>query len=226
MGSRIALGLAVTLAALAATATSANAAAMIMPSPTCCTFEAGPWIQDQGETSILDNTATTSPHDIQATATGPDGNPLFRSEVDVGGGTEPVDGTQYLAAGTYPFFCTIHGPSMKGDLTVTSNGTPARRPSVKVSFVKQKLKQVRKSGVRVKLTAPTASKGVTVVAKKGKVRIGAKRGLAFKAGQTRTVTIPLTKAGRKAISKGKVIKIAVQATVPYGKPSNATRKLR
>ena len=71
-----------------------------------------------------------------------------------------------------------------------------------------------------------ASSGVAVAARKGGALLGIKRGLNFTAGQSRTLTIPLTKAGRKAISKGKVIKVSVKATVEFGKPSNANRKIR
>lgn len=226
-GSRIATGLAVLAAALGFTVTSASAApAMILPDPTCCTFESGPFIQDMGDISIIDNSGTTAPHDVRSTQRGPDGRFLFESVVALGGGSNPVTGTQYLTTGTYPFYCTIHGPSMSGELEVSASGKAVPRPSVKVSFVNQRLKQVRKRGVKVKLRATTASKGVTVTAKKGKVLLGSKGKLSFSAGQTRTITLPLTGKGRKAIRKGKVVKISLRATVNYGKPSNATRKVR
>lgn len=226
IGSRIALGLAVAIAAWGAAAAAANAAAMVLPSPTCCTFEAGPWVQDQGEVSILDNSATEAPHDLTSNQTGPDGRPLFQAEAALGGQSKQVNGSQYLAAGTYPFYCQIHGPSMNGELVVTAAGNPVRRPSVKVLLVKQSRKQVRKAGIRVKVKARTSSKGVTVTARKGRALLGVKRGLGFKAGQARTFRIPLSKSGRKAVSKGKVVKISIQATVAFGKPSKANLKLR
>ena len=225
-GSRIALGLAVALTAFGAMVTSANAAAIILPSPDCCTFEAGPFEQAQGEIAILDNSATTAPHDVRSTQNGPDGGFLFQSAAIAGGDTAPVTGSQYLTAGTYPFYCTIHGPSMSGELTVNSSGTAVKRPAVKVSILRQRLKRVRKSGIKVRLKATAAAKGVTVIARKGKKVLGTKRKLNFKAGQARIVTIRLTKAGRKAIRRGKAVKVSVQAKVPYGKPSKSTRKLR
>lgn len=227
MGSRIALGLAVSVAAFGTWVGTANAGATIVADPTEFTFLPGPYVQDLGEIAIFDNSQSASYHDVTATRNGPDGRVLFGSEMIPGGETTEVAGTQYLTAGTYPFFCTLHGDGMRGDLVVDgSKGKVVPRPSVKVSFVAQKLKKVRKSGVRIKLKGLTASKPVMVTATKGKVIVGVKRGLKLSAGQTKTFTLPLTKAGRKAIKKGKVVQIKLKATVPYGKPSSATRKLR
>jgi len=224
---RIALGLAVGLMALGAWTGTANAGVSIIPSPTCCTFEAGPFVQGLGEVATFDNTGTTAPHDVESTQKGPDGQPLFAAEGTLGGSTSPVIGTQYLAAGSYPFYCTIHGPSMKGVLTIDGgSGTVVPRPSVKVGFVAQKLKQVRRSGVKVKITAVTAAKGIAVKATKGKLVLGSKGGLSLKAGQSKTLTLPLTKAGRNALKKPKVVQIKLKATVAFGKPATASRRVR
>lgn len=227
IGSRIALGLAAAVAVFGVMAGSANAAATIQSDPTAYKFLPGPYVQGLGEEAIFDNSASRSYHDIRANQLGPDGNPLFYADAAPGGTIKVVKGTEYLESGTYPFYCVLHGASMSGELTIDgSTGTIVARPTVKVSFAKQKLKQVRKSGVRVKVKAVTTAKNVTLNAYKGKAGLGMKQHLNFKAGQSKTVTIPLSKAGRKAIRKGKSAKIKVKASVLFGKPSTATRKVK
>jgi plastocyanin len=226
IGSRIALGLAAAVAVFGVMAGSANAAATIQSDPTAYKFLPGPYVQGLGEEAIFDNSASTSYHDIRANQLGPDGNPLFYADAAPGGTVKVVKGTEYLKAGTYPFYCVLHGTSMSGELTIDSTGTIVSRPTVKVSFVKQKLKQVRKSGIRIKVKAVTAAKNVILNAYKGKAGLGMKQHLNFKAGQTKTVTIPLSKAGRKAIKKGKSVKIKVKSSVLFGKPSIVTRKVK
>ncbi len=229
MGSKISLGLVAALTACAVMAGSANAAATIQssPNPGDYTFLPGPYVQGLGESASFDNSASLTYHDVTANQNGPDGEPLFYAPVIAGGQTEIVQGTEYLKPGSYPFYCTLHGPSMSGVLEIDgSEGKAVPRPSVKVSLPARKLKQIRKSGVKVKVKASTASRNVTLVVTKGKVRLGVKKKLNFRAGQTKTVTIRLTKAGRKAVRKGKAVKIKVKASVAFGKPSTATRKFR
>lgn len=224
---RIALGLLAALASFGLIASSATAGTTIQSDPNAYDYLPGPFIQDLGETAIFDNSQSSALHDVTTTTRGPDGGPLFYSDLIPGGQTTPVKGTEYLAAGTYSFYCTIHGSAMSGELLIDgSKGTVVPRPSVKASILNQTLKKVRKTGVRVKVTASTASSGVAVAARKGGALLGTKRGLNFTAGQSRTVIIPLTKAGKKAISKGKIVKITVKATVEFGKPSTANRKVR
>lgn len=228
MGSRIALGLALLVAGLGAMVGTANAGTTIRSSSTCCTFDAGPYVQDLGDIATFDNSQSTSPHDVVAKQKGPDGKPLFAAAAVLGGQSSTVYGTQYLDAGTYGFYCTIHGPSMSGELIVDpGKGTVVPRPSVKVSVLAQKLGQVKKSGVKVKIQAVTASKNVTVTASLGKVKLGSKGGTTLAAGQSKPLTIPLSKAGRKAISKvKKSVQISVKATLPFGKPATANRRVR
>ena len=56
-------------------------------------------------------------HDVTSTARDTEGNAVFKSTT-VGLGTKvAVNGVETLAAGTYPFYCSVH-PNMQGNLTV------------------------------------------------------------------------------------------------------------
>lgn len=220
------MGLATCVAAAFAMCGSAGAVTTVVADPTCCTYSGSPFVQGLGEVATFQNAAEVTPHDATSTQRGPDGKALFYSPIISGGESAPIAGTQYLGPGTYPFYCTLHGAAMSGELVIEDTGTVVPRPSVKVTIVAQKLKALRRGGVKVKLTARTASRGISVVATKGKVRLGARSKINLGAGRSRTFRLPLTKAGRKAVAKGRSVKVKVKATVPFGKPSTATRKVR
>ena len=139
-------------------AASASAAEPITASADCCTFTAPSYTQAAGETSTFINPVdATTFHNAVANDLGPDKKPLFASGTEPAGGSSPVQGTQYLAPGTYGFYCTIHGSAMDGELVVDSSGTAVPRPSVKLSVLNQKLKAVRNQGkLKVKVTGTTA----------------------------------------------------------------------
>jgi glucose/arabinose dehydrogenase/plastocyanin len=75
-----------------------------------------------GETFVAQGTGLTFAntdavlHDITASDTGSNGQPLFKSRTILTG-TAPVDGVQNLAPNTYPYYCTVH-PEMFGLVTV------------------------------------------------------------------------------------------------------------
>jgi plastocyanin len=221
--------LVVAAALLAFGGSDAWAADTIEADPVCCTFAPGPYFQDLGETPDFNNPADSdAPHNVTATKKGPDGGPLFRSASIAAGSTVPVKGTEYLSAGTYGFYCTIHGPSMSGTLTVEGGkGQVVARPQIKVTIPKQSLKKVRKSGrLKVKVKAGTRSSGIALKAKKGSKVLAKSSGLKLSAGAARTVKLKLKSSGRKAIRKGKKVKVAVKGSVAFGKPSSAKRTLR
>lgn len=194
----------------------------------CCTFTAGPFSQGQGETANflnLDQGGATSFHNVTATKSGPDGEPLFYSETVPGSGSSPVDGTQFLGAGAYPFFCSLHS-GMTGTLEVTATGAPVKRPGVKPAFPAQKLKQVRKSGkVKLKLTPIAPSAGVTLEVNAGGRLVGLMEAVKL-AKSPKTVSVKIFKGARKAIRKGKKVKFSVTVQVPFGKTARANRALR
>ena len=220
--------LAIAIVGLLAAASPASAADTITADVECCTFAPGPYFQDLGEIPLFENPPDANPHNVTSTATGPDGGELFRSKTIGAGDTTPVAGTQYLEAGTYPFYCTLHGPSMSGELIVEDGkGAVVPRPSVKVSIPSQRLKKVRRSGrIKVKVRAVTASSGIAVTVKRGNKVIASASKVSLQAGASRVLKLKLTRKGRKAIRKGRKVSLTTKATVAFGKPSKAKRSLR
>jgi plastocyanin len=214
---------------LAGGTVSANAADPIVAADACCSFAPGPYSQFLGDIPIFENPSTAdAPHNVTSTAKGPDGGPLFRSRTIAAGDTAPVAGAQYLEGGAYPFFCTLHGPSMSGTLTVDGDtGTFFPRPAIRVWIPSQRLRSVRRSGkLKVRVRAAAASAGIRIVSKRGKLVIGSASNISLAAGKTSTVTVRLSRAGRKAISRGRRQAVSIRGTVAFGSPSAARKVLR
>ncbi len=180
------------------------------------TFDAAAYPHDGGTVAQL--TVTGSNHNATANANGPDGKALFRSNT-ITGGTTPVNGTQYLSAGSYPFICTIH-PSMQATLNVTGTGLP--RPTVDLVVTSRKLsKVVRKGKLAVKATT-TGSPEVALSAALGKRPIA---GGNLPAGAT-TAVLKLNKAGRQALADKEKATIKVTGTIDFGAADTAKAKLK
>ena len=184
------------------------------------TYSAGLYSTDQGELSSLQ--VTGSSHNVTARQTGPDGKPLFRSPT-ISGGTTAIQGTQFLSAGSYQFFCTVHPTTMSGTLNVSSNGTPQARPSATLKLVTKKLARASK-GLSVAITSSAKVEGGELVAKLGKTTIGTATNLAWFAGQ-QFQTIRLTKAGKSKLRGKSKAQVTVTATVPFGSPATVKGKL-
>ena len=155
------------------------------------------------------------------------GKPLFRSRTVGRGKTVPIEGMQYLPAGTYKFICSIHPDSMKGSFVISNKGTPVARPKIKVSIPAQTLNKVRGSGkLKVKVNAVTKSTGISIQARKGIKVIGKMSGLTLPAGATRTVKVALTARGRKALQGVGSAAVSATGSVPFGLPAAGRRTLR
>jgi plastocyanin len=163
-----------------------------------------------------------APHDVTATTNGPDGKALFRSAT-ISSGSTPVNGTQFLGPGPYPFFCTVHGPSMSGTLIVGA-GTPQARPSVALQVLDKKLAEVvKKKQLRVQVTT-TGSGKAPVSAFLGKKEV-ATAGEVTAPG-TKVLKLKLTAKGRNAIKKKAKVTLTVKSSIAFGKPATATAKLK
>lgn len=179
---------------------------------------------DRGTTATFDNqdlSATT--HDVTAFDTGGAKNlPLFRSAQISGGQTAPVNGTASLGAGTYRFFCTVHPTQMTGQLVVT----PSASPTVAVTVLSRKLGPVAKSGkLKVKIRGLLATNTVPLTARVGKKKLGSARVTDLGAGSSRTLKLPLSRAGKGFLSRRGSAKVKVTATPPGDQPVSAAQRL-
>src|SRR5215212_4921804 len=159
------------------------------------TFSAPTYAIDQGEVGQLQITGGT--HNATANQNGPDGQALFRSPT-ISSGTAGVQGTQYLGAGDYTFFCTVHPTTMQATLHVTSAGAPQARPSAQLSVRSKKLAKVSKKGILVAITTSAKVDGASLVAKLGKATIGKIDGLSLAAGQ-QFAKVKLSKTGKNKL---------------------------
>jgi len=172
---------------------------------------------DQGEKVTLRNMDIAG-HDVTAAKTGDDGKPLFRSELISPGGSGPVQGTEYLTTGTYPFVCSVH-PGMDATLEVTSQGTPVPRPQpgVTVKVVSRDLQRVVKSGkLKLKVRSSKASLVVGARAKAGKssIALGSKK--VKWDGGAGPIRLKLSDSARKALRKKNRAKFIATVTANHG----------
>jgi plastocyanin len=209
---------------------TAGAADTITADLSCCTFGPGPYGGDMGEIPTFENpVGADAPHNVTSTATGPDGGPLFRSETIAAGSSSPVEGTQYLTGGTYPFYCTLHGFSMSGELLVSDDkGTVVPRPKIRVAIPSQSIASAVRSGtIRVKVTAVSGSPSVNLAAKLGySSALGSASGVRLTSGTAKTVRIRLSRAGRRNLKRERKAVISVKGSVAFGSPVAAKRTIR
>jgi plastocyanin len=223
-GRKAIVGLAVTGAAAFGAAHALGVTETITSSPACCTFAKPTFTLDPGQVATFQNPGGAS-HNVFASGNGPDGAVLFSSDT-ITSGQASVNGTQYLGPGSYPFVCTIHA-GMSANLVVTGNGSPVARPGVVLTVVSKKLHRVLASGkLNVKVSASALSSDVELTARKGARKLGSQSNIDLAAGASRTVKLPLTQSGKKALKHLESAKVKVSAAVPFGSPATAKRTLR
>jgi plastocyanin len=184
-------------------------------------FSAPTYNADQGSLVPFQNDGGS--HNVTARQNGPDGAALFRSATTTSGIT-PVNGTQYLTAGAYPFFCTIHPTTMQGTLQVTGAGTPQARPSATLKLRTKTISKALKKGLLVAVNATTQVGGAELTAKLGKATLGTTT-TSLAAG-TQTKTLKLSKTGKSRLrAKGKAT-VKMTAEIPFGAPATAKGKLK
>jgi plastocyanin len=232
-GRRIALGALLALAGSLVLATTAFAGIANIfaadDAPEGNRFEGEPFGITEGTLATFINTGDNT-HTVTADADGPDGKPLFRTgNVSEGDGAVPVNGTEYLAQGAYPFHCSIHS-EMQATLNVgTGPGAPVARPSIAVKVKSKKLKRVVKSGklrVEVSAAGPTAADGVSLSAKKGRKGIAKRASTDVNPGGTQTVKLTLKKKAAEKLAELDKAKVRVTAEVDFGSPAKASKKLK
>jgi plastocyanin len=203
-----------------------GASETVTSSPACCTYSKPSFTIDAGTLGSFQNQTAGIPHTMTASEQGPDQKPLFNTGTVSSGQGAAVDGTQYLAPGSYHFFCMIHGPSMSADLIVTGNGTPVARPQISLKVLSRNLAKVASSGkLKLKLSAATASNDVDVSAQKGSRKLGSVKKVNLAAGASRVVKLPLSSSARKALEGLSSAKVKATADVPFGAPADAKRRL-
>ncbi len=186
------------------------------------TYSAPSYTIDQGEVAQFQVTGST--HTVTANQNGPDGKALFRTPI-ISGGTVGVNGTQFLGAGDYTFFCMVHPSTMQATLHVSANGTPQARPSATLALRTTKISKALKKGLLVGINASTKIDGVGIIAKLGKMTIGQSNGVSLAAGQQVDV-VKLSKAGKTKLRGRSTAKVSVTAEIPFGSAASAKGKLK
>jgi plastocyanin len=181
------------------------------------------YTMDQGDRPTFTDGGTNQ-HNAMARQNGPDGKALFTTPTLNGGQSATLDGTQYLTAGSYSFFCTIHPTEMQATLVVTGSGAPQARPSATVKLRTKTISKAIKKGLLVSVNASTAITGATLTAKLGKATIG--RTTASLAAGAQTKKLKLSKAGKSKLSGKGTAKVSVTADIPFGAPATAKAKLK
>jgi plastocyanin len=134
-----------------------------------------------------------------------------------------VNGTQFLSAGSYAFFCSVHGSSMSGTLNVT--GTPLAKPAVALKVRSKSLDQaLRKDEVKVKatITGGSGQEAAAVDLRLGKKKIGVTQTTTT----TRVLKIPLTSKGQNLLEDRSSAKLKAGATIEFGDPASAKGTLK
>jgi plastocyanin len=180
-----------------------------------------------GGTLDFRNTSSFTTHSVTANMRGPDGRSLFDSGLFAGHGstTRAVKGVQYLQPGNYKFHCTTHPFSMTGTLRVMG-GSPVARPDIDVSILSRRIGKVRRTKrLKVQVDATTKSNNVALVAKKGSKKLARKANVDVGAGDSKSISMRLTKKGKRALKGRSRATVKLRGTVPFGAPATAKRTL-
>jgi plastocyanin len=186
------------------------------------TYSASTYTINQGEVATLQ--VTGSDHNATANQKGPDGMALFRSPTISGGQTQ-VNGTQFLTAGDYTFFCTVHPTTMQATLRVTGAGAPVPRPSATLSLQTKTISKALKKGLLVGINASSKVDNATITAKLGNAVVGQAPNVSFATGQQFNV-VKLTKSGKSKLRKKSKAALTITASIPFGAPATAKGKLK
>jgi plastocyanin len=185
------------------------------------TYSAPTYTINQGDVAAFQ---ATGDHNVTARSNGPDGMALFRSPTITAGSTQ-VNGTQYLSAGDYTFFCTVHPTTMQATLHVTGAGTPVTRPSATLSLQTKTISKALKKGLLVGINASSKVDNATITAKLGNATVGQAANVSFATGQQFNV-VKLNKSGKSKLRKKSKAALTITASIPFGAPATAKGKLK
>ncbi len=198
-------------AAIAAPAAHAAPANIIAGNGAANVFNPTTYTHDGGTLATMTWAGGAGPHNVTSATPG-----LF-SSATIPSGSTPVNGTQFLSAGSYPFSCTVH-PGMNGTLNVV--GAPLPAPSATVVIKSKTVEEVVKSRkLRVQVTHSAGATGKLVVTLGTKRKIGTHRNLDATA-------ITIGKSGRRALAGLETAKIKVTAQVDFGSYDTTSKKLK
>ena len=217
---RKAIALPVAIGLLALLPAGASAVADVIRNSGNTSFDKSTYNSDAGDLVQFQHTGG-GPHNVTSTQS------LFGSAT-ISTGTTPVNGTQFQAPGTYPFYCTVH-ENMRASLIVSASGggTPAAKPDIEVKIISRRLDKVATKGKLVlEVQALTRSDDVSVAARFGKKGLGERTDLDLAAGQRVKVALKLKRGVRRKLAKLDKAKVTAQATVPFGDPDSAKRVLK
>jgi plastocyanin len=192
---------------------------------------------DQGEPLTFRNTDFAM-HDVTSDAQGDVKGRLFASDTIGSGSTSFVEGSQYLTAGTYTFFCTIHPEQMKGTLTVTSAGTPKPRPgtgapppadttgpALSLSPRGAKAKSLKKGRALTVDIGTDEPASLTLTVKLGSLR-AARVKESFTSAGSRRLSVTLNKKARKKLRRGSRLTLTLDGTDSAGNPAGTSTTLK
>jgi plastocyanin len=188
------------------------------------TFTQATYNSQVGDLVQFQHSGTGAPHDVTSSQS------LF-SSATISTGTTPVNGTQFLPPGTYPFYCSVHPTQMRASLIVSAtpggSSTPAARPDIELNIISRKLdKVVAKGKLVLEVLAITKSDDVSVAARQGKRTLGERTDLDLAAGQSSRVDLRLRRAVRRKLAALDKAKVTAEAMVPFGEPDTAKRVLK
>ena len=170
---------------------------------------------DQGERVTFQNNDVEA-HDVTSKGMAADGSRLFKTPFVSGGQSAQVAGAEFLTAGSYGFFCSIH-PQMEGTLTVTTAGTPAPRPTdrtaprISLRILDSRLSRVRRRrALRARVTTSERAT-VTLTARVGRTRVATGR-VELSAAGSKTARLRLTRAGRRKLAGLRRARISLRAS--------------
>jgi plastocyanin len=227
MSRRRTIPIALALAALGLLPARAWTSADLIRSTAGNQFDKPLYYSDQGDLVQFQH-GGGGPHNV--TSTQFSGAVRLFSSATIRSGTTPVNGTQRLAPGTYPFICTIHD-GMAAQLVVRPGAapppSPSPRPDIEVAIRSRSLDRVLDTGrLLVKVRALTPSNDVKLVATwKGRV-LARKANIDLVAGQVRELGLKLRRTARAALANRERAKVKLTGTVPGGLADVFARVLR